>query len=532
MKLYQIVQRNKSLILLIVYIILSAVLAYIYLAKSNYTDNDPIFKSVLFYIVMATTLCFIVLLHICITNRSYLILALGTIFLFLFLSEISYFIYYGQIISEGILDSIIETNSYEVFAMAKQVFIVTGPALIVTFIILFILRKVVYVKFKLIVPLAYYIIGLFLTIYTMIHSPLRNDIKQGHYKSSISLVRSLFPAVLGNLSYLYIGWVSKDIYSDTNEIQQFNEAILLPPEQSTNDLVVLIMGESSLVTRYSVYGYNKQTTPFMADIFSQKGGCIVHNSHSAASLTRDSLPMSLSFNVPESDDNLFNNKSIIEMAKFNNYKTYWLASAAQGIRGTFDTKFGFIARKSDIVSFSNDSDDVNLSKLLEENLKKDSTQKKFIFIHLRGSHKPYTGYDQLDKEALPDAEEYDLTIHHTDRAIKSLYDIINKYSNNYTLIYTSDHGEIVNVGHGMVGGVDQFLIPFMFVSTNDQYNCQFIESFRAPTGYLSALMNKYILSNLLGYKIDQIILDNEKNNDRIFMADGNVMPFLSLFNNN
>nr|WP_255471066.1 sulfatase-like hydrolase/transferase [Gilliamella sp. Pas-s27] len=171
-------------------------------------------------------------------------------------------------------------------------------------------------------------------------------------------------------------------------------------------MIVFIIGESSFVNRHSSYGYHKQTTPFMTDIFSQNGGCIIPNTYSAAAFTQDSIPMTLSFNTPESDDNLFNNKSIIEMAKFNHYKTYWLASAGQAIQETFDTKFAFIARKNDVVSFNEDHLDTTLSLLLEETLQKDYSPKKFIFVHLSGSHKPYKGgYDEIDKQALPDAEE-------------------------------------------------------------------------------------------------------------------------------
>ena len=43
-------------------------------------------------------------------------------------------------------------------------------------------------------------------------------------------------------------------------------------------------------------------------------------------------------------------------------------------------------------------------------------------------------------------------------------------------------------------------------------------------------MNKYILSNLLGYEIDPAILDKEKNNDRVFMPNSSVMPFSKLLN--
>nr|WP_082212104.1 sulfatase-like hydrolase/transferase [Gilliamella apicola] len=536
MKTCKIIKNNQWLILLLVYTVLSAIWAYIVIIKTDTLYNKPVFGKTLFYIDWITTLCFIVLVHIGVYSRHYFIVGISTLFLFLFLSEISYFIYYGEVISTGVLDSIIDTTSNEVFSMSKQILIIIGPAFIATTLILFIFRKIITAKFKSIIPFFFYIIvyiiALFIVTVITTDSSLNNDIKRGYYKGSATLLRFTHPVVVGNLSYLLASFASTNIYSSTNEIEKFNEAILLPPNKTDNDLVVLIMGESSLVTRYSTYGYHKQTTPFMTNIFSQNGACIIQNSHSAAAFTRDSLPLTLSFNIPESDDNLFNNKSIIEMAKFNHYKTYWLASPLQGIKDSFETKYGFIARKSDVITFGEGRHDIHLSELLEKALQQDNSPKKFIFVHLRGSHQPYENYDEIDKQALPDAEKYDLTIHHTDRTVKALYDVINKYSDNYTLIYTSDHGEIVNVGHGVNNtNVDQFLIPFMFISTNDRYNCQFIESFRNPTGYLSGLMNKYILSNLLGYNVDQTTLNKEKNNDRVFMPDGSVMPFLKFYNN-
>ena len=520
MKLPQFIQRrSNALILLLIYIFLSSILAYIHVINGGY------FRLSYFLIILSTTFCLFLFVHILIKSRHHFGVFIGTLVLFLLLSEVSYLIYFGEVISEGVLASITETNTYEAFSMLKPVLFVTVPALIVTVGILFIYKKFITVKFRPLLPLTYYlaIAAIFLSAGTMVQNDTHED-----YKLKSLILRKFYPAVLGNVVYLGVTSFSTDIYADTSEIEVFNDAVILPPQNLNDDLVVLIMGESSLVSRYSAYGYHKPTTPLMAEIFNQKnGGCIINNSHSSASFTRDSIPMTLSFNIPESNDNLFINKSIIEMAKYNNYKTYWLASYRQGVKGTSNAKFGFIARKSDVLDFTDKDHDVNLSELLERYLKKDNAPKKFIFLHLRGSHQPYSdGYDEIDKQALPDAEIYDLTIHHTDRTVKAIYDVVNKYSRNYSIIYTSDHGEIVNIGHGMSKGIDQFLIPFMFISTNNRFDCQFIESFRGSNGYLSGLMNKYILSNLLGYQIDQSILDKEKNNDRILLPGNQNVLFL------
>ena len=523
MKLPQFIQhRSNAFILLLVYISLSLILAYIH------TTKDNSFTNLYFFIVLSTTFCLFLFIHILIKSRYHIIVVIGTLFLFLFLSEINYLIYFGEVISDGVLDSITETSTDEAFSMLKPVLFIMVPALIMAVGILLIYKKFIKVKFRPILPLTYYLVvaSAFLSMSTNVQNDIYKD-----YRLKLTIFREFFPAVAGNVAYLGATYLSTDIYADTSEIEVFNDAVILPPQNLNDDLVVLIMGESSLVSRYSAYGYHKPTTPLMAEIFNQKnGGCIINNSHSSASFTRDSIPMTLSFNIPESNDNLFINKSIIEMAKYNNYKTYWLSSYHQGVKGTSNAKFGFIARKSDVLDITDkktEDHDINLSKLLERHLEKDSVTKKFIIIHLRGSHQPYSdGYDEIDKQALPDAEDYDLTIHHTDRTVKAIYDVVNKYSRNYSIIYTSDHGEIVNVGHGMSKGIDQFLIPFMFISTNNRFDCQFIESFRSSNGYLSGLMNKYILSNLLGYQIDQAILDKEKNNDRILLPNHHNILFL------
>ncbi|HGJ5865061.1 MULTISPECIES: phosphoethanolamine transferase [Arsenophonus] len=328
------------------------------------------------------------------------------------------------------------------------------------------------------------------------------------------------PLVFGDAAYLLIASYGDNKYSDTSEIEKLNNSIV-SKKNNDNKNIILIMGESSLFSRYSAYGYPLNTTPHMAKIFSTEDAYIVNNVHSSAPITRDSVSMTLAFHTPESEDNLFSNKSIVELARYNNYKTYWLG--AQEIKGEHGSKYGFIAKKSDYIKLTN-YDDNKLAELLSEILS-DNIPKRFIVIHLFGNHKPYNNYDEIDKKALPKAEKYDLTIHHTDRVVNDIFNVINEKSIDYNLIYTSDHGEVVNVGHGLKKGREQYLIPFMFKSTNPNYDCHFIDSFRNKNGYLSGLMNKYILSELLGYEIDKSTLTKEREYDRVLTANEDVVAF-------
>lgn len=451
----------------------------------------------------------------------------GYFLIFLLSSEISYFIVFNEQISFDVISSVVETNLIE----AKGMFLSDGVKIIGIAIILTLAISYGIIKlyknqdnFKWIPGLA---IFLYLLTALMIVNdvwPQINDIKMSMNESRSTigkLIKSYFPAVIGDVAYFASTMILNDRYSDTSIIPDFNESITGKAE-SGNNTIVIVMGESSLFSRYSIYGYPKLTSPDLQKIFTQPKSCIVRNVHSSAPETRDSLAMTFSFSTPESDTNLFKNKSIIEMAKANGYKTWWIGS--QELEGLFSSKYGFIARKSDVIRLTNGHDE-HLVPMLTDALEDSSAPKKFIIVHLLGNHKPYHNYDAGDKKALPGAEEYDLTIHKTDRVVSSLFNNVAKYSNNYIFLYTSDHGEVVNKGHGLMKGKDQWYIPFLYKSTNDKFDCSFIEQFRNKDGWLSGLMNKYILSRLIGYTLDKNIVNNEMNNDRVKAANEKPVLF-------
>ncbi|EDB1997408.1 sulfatase-like hydrolase/transferase [Salmonella enterica] len=451
----------------------------------------------------------------------------GYFLIFLLSSEISYFIVFNEQISFDVISSVVETN----FIEAKGMFLsdgikIFGIAILLTLAISYGITKLYKNQdnFKWIPKLS---ILLYLLIAIMIVNDLRpqiNDIKMSMNESRSTigkLIKSYFPAVIGDVAYFASTMLLNDRYSNTSIIPDFNESITGKAE-SGNNTIVIVMGESSLFSRYSIYGYPKLTSPDLQKIFTQPKSCIVRNVHSSAPETRDSLAMTFSFSTPESDTKLFKNKSIIEMAKDNGYKTWWIGS--QELEGLFSSKYGFIARKSDVVRLTNGHDE-HLVSMLTDALEDTSAPKKFIIVHLLGNHKPYHNYDAEDKKALPGAEEYDLTIHKTDRVVSSLFNDVAKHSKNYIFLYTSDHGEVVNKGHGLMKGKDQWYIPFLYKSTNDKFDCSFIEQFRNKDGWLSGLMNKYILSRLIGYTLDKNIVNNEMNNDRVKAANEKPVLF-------
>ncbi|MEX0445281.1 sulfatase-like hydrolase/transferase [Xenorhabdus sp. SGI246] len=259
---------------------------------------------------------------------------------------------------------------------------------------------------------------------------------------------------------------------------------------------------------------------------ANKNSCTIDSAHSAAAITRDSLAMTLSFHIPESEAKLFNKKSIIELSKFNNYRSVWIGS--QLLKGLHDSKYGFIAKKSHIVKLTNGNDMKTVDVL--DHITQNRKNKNFIIIHLSGSHIPYENYNDDDKRELGNVHPYDLTIHHTDNVIGKIIRVLNKnFSGDYVLIYTSDHGEEIDKGHGFLTGIKQYEVPFISYSpVQSKGICNLVHKYINKNNKLSGLMNKYILAELLGYELDEKIIFNEKNNDRILQADGSVKLYLDL----
>ncbi|EBB5664146.1 hypothetical protein S562_004201 [Salmonella enterica subsp. enterica] len=57
------------------------------------------------------------------------------------------------------------------------------------------------------------------------------------------------------------------------------------------------------------------------------------------------------------------------------------------------------------------------------------------------------------------------------------------------------------------------------------YALKFLVTPRNKDGWLSGLMNKYILSRLIGYTLDKNIVNSEMNNDRVKAANEKPVLF-------
>lgn len=145
-------------------------------------------------------------------------------------------------------------------------------------------------------------------------------------------------------------------------------------------------------------------------------------------------------------------------------------------------------------------------------------------------------YDRVNCDALTNefnkTLDYDRSIHHTDRVIGLLYNTIAnrgevKAISSSLVFYFSDHGEIINKGHGFLDkDMDQFMIPFIVIPSNDTIDTKRIIDKYLIEGRLNTTNFNYILSEVMGYEVSEKAIKKAKNDGLYYYhVDGKTYQF-------
>ncbi len=229
----------------------------------------------------------------------------------------------------------------------------------------------------------------------------------------------------------------------------------------TYQTFVLILGESCNRNHMSLYGYDRESTPRL----EHRDDIIVFdNAVASYSNTLNSVLSMLSESNLENKKELKNSTDIIDVFHSAGFKTYWISN--QSPIGIWDNLVTVFANKSDHTRFVNISSNSSFeatytpsydAKLFNPFMRAlaDSGKKKFIVLHLMGSHSSYSRRypDKFNRFKGSHAKEriiaqYDNSVLYNDFIVDSLIKILHTYSSagNNTVaaaIYLSDHGENV-----------------------------------------------------------------------------------------
>ncbi|MBQ0067393.1 MAG: phosphoethanolamine transferase [Phascolarctobacterium sp.] len=273
--------------------------------------------------------------------------------------------------------------------------------------------------------------------------------------------------------------------------------------------VVFIMGESESASHVNVFGYERNTSPFLMRL-SKQDDAVVKQSYSAGFMTAVSVPTI--FNAvpwPNGQQHINQgNTNLLRLAKEQGFETFYFSAHAENDMNiiqpigkrwidnlTFPTTFG--------CSIEDPFSDNNLVDQFD---KIDfSRGKKFVVLQQRGSHGPYGSLlTEKEKEIFGGGNRYDLyddTIYATDKLIQKIYDKMQAAGvEDWLLIYTSDHGQYVTKTASNQGTLhpECYIVPLAVVSDNQKVIQKAMDDFERTKISSHYQMGSFII-RMLGY---------------------------------
>tara|TARA_B110000971_G_scaffold176993_1_gene182596 strand:+ start:1063 stop:2691 length:1629 start_codon:yes stop_codon:yes gene_type:complete len=267
----------------------------------------------------------------------------------------------------------------------------------------------------------------------------------------------------------------------TNKTGNFNN--VSRPNSQEDEVYVIVLGESTSRSHFGLYDYPRPTTP---KLNSLKDELIIYNdvisphAHSIASITK----VFTLGNYEHSDK--IGDGSIIQLANKANFETVWLSNQRPiGIYESLVTKIALSSNKSKFLTTTYGAHskvkDAELLPELERVLSDDSSSKKFIIIHLMGTHASYVNRypDTFNKfkdtplsnyksdETSRIINHYDNAVLYTDFVVSEIIQKVKALNTKSFVLYMSDHGEELFKDRNMAGHNED-------VSTQDMYDVPFL----------------------------------------------------------
>jgi lipid A ethanolaminephosphotransferase len=249
------------------------------------------------------------------------------------------------------------------------------------------------------------------------------------------------------LPWSYIINTARLISNQQANIQQQ----LLPPlsfADKDKTLVVLVIGESARAKNFSLYGYDRETNPLL----KKSGSITLQNSHSCSTYTTASVHCILS-SIGSSSDSL---EPLPSYLSRHGVDVIWRTKnwGEPKIKVNSYTKARDLA--PDCKGKYCDYDGIMLTGL-KERICSSESDKKFIVLHMTGSHGPtyYKKYPSEFETFKPVCKSvelsnctnqelinaYDNTVLYTDFFLNQVIELLKQQEAPALMIYISDHGE-------------------------------------------------------------------------------------------
>lgn len=293
--------------------------------------------------------------------------------------------------------------------------------------------------------------------------------------------------------------------SDTPEYSMPTPKIISEPKIKN---VILVVGESFSAKNAQVFGYHRNTTPFLSQIVTNTDAYL-KPAYAAGLATAISLPALFnSIPYPNGTKQVsLGHTNLLKLAKLQGFSTYfhssqpeWEMEIINMLGGawadtiTYPTNLGYSV-------YSSMNDHKLLPYLYDINL---DNGKNFVVLHQRGSHGPYAG-DLSENEKVFNSgsalDNYDSTIHHTDQLLQKVFEhLTQRGKDDWVMIYTSDHGQYVTDKVYNQGTINEenYLVPLFIYTQNKMLSNVVKENFANCEKAFHQQVSTFII-NTLGF---------------------------------
>lgn len=367
---------------------------------------------------------------------------------------------------ENILMVLLESNFQEIYSyMGDYAILVIIGYIFYLFFILYLIST--YEDIKVSKPIKLIIIFIFLSLLILLNY-LNKDFSDISYEDDFDIYKTnIIFKLLKNTFPLNFYISVNDLIMQENIIKNkvnkdFNFNVT-NTKKSNNTNIILVIGESSRRSNWSLNNYIKKTNPLL---IKQKNIINFSNMVSISNITRSSIPIIITRkNSNDADIFYFKEPSIITLFNQAGYETFWLSMQQQ--YGFFDNTTSIYSKEAKNINFLNNADystkgkfDSTIIEKLNYIMSKKKS-KKLIIIHTLGSHQKYSdrypeNYDYFKpslnelniydprnpKYKTQSINSYDNSILYTDYVLNQIIEVFKKNKDEESfLLYSSDHGE-------------------------------------------------------------------------------------------
>lgn len=384
------------------------------------------------------------------------------------LISLAYFVIYRQEFSQSVFFIMAESNFNESNEYIQQYLSFKLIAVLVVYILvaLFLWKQVkpVYVQNK-----TKWMVSLLIAIYALMPLVISVMVKKTSFeKAGAHLLSRMETTVPWQLMSSYIAYRSQlsNMENILNNLQSLPSLENLTDSNGeTPRTLVLIIGESTTRTRMGIYGYNRNTTPMIEQFKKENPNLSVFNDVvSSRPYTIEILEQALTFADERHPDLYLTQPSLIHLMKQAGYKTFWITN--QQTMTKRNTMLTMFSKQTDKQYYMNNDrnqsarqyDDAVIQPFKE--VLTDPAKKKFIVIHLLGTHMKYefrypksseynvfqdkTGIPfNIDDDNAKVYNSYDNAISYNDYVMTTLFNTFKQSHDNGFMLYFSDHGEEV-----------------------------------------------------------------------------------------